>query len=374
MVNKVYVVGLIAMLAISGCSSDGDERREEYLDANYYTRLELPPDLTAPEGSKQLVSPQPTPEAMKKFESESADVGKAESLITPVPVGVKVEGARIKAGDGVFWLEVDENSDKLWPQLSAFWSHEGIQVIRNEPMLGMVETDWVSKLQADEDAGFFQSIFNKIDPSKLDKFTMRVEPEEATDKTRIFMSHSGLEVFVQGDDSNWRTRCSEEELEREMLTRLALFVGLDKKQAEAAFANYRSYASRVQIPQDSVNTLYVTGTVNYAWKRSLRALDRMGLTVLEMDAENSEIRVAIERLTNEQLELEKDEIAESSWLMQLISGSSDEDFKSDSGRQFNLKLTPRNGVVLLEILQQDGAPAESVLAEQFRKSLAIELQ
>lgn len=374
MVYKGYFLGLLAILAISGCSSDGNERREEYLDASYYTRLELPPDLTAPEESKQLVSPQPTTEAMKKFRDDSAEVGSAEDEAAPVAVGMKVEGARIKTGDGVFWLEVDENSSKLWPQLSAFWSHEGIKVVRNEPLLGMVETDWVSKLQAGEDDGFFKSLFNKIDPSKLDKFTMRVEPEEGLDKTRIFMSHSGLEVIVEGDDTNWRTRCSEEELEREMLTRLALYVGLDKKQAAEAFSSYRSYASRVQVPQDSVNTLYVTGTVNYVWKRTLRALDRMGLSVIDMDAENSEIRVAIKKLTDEQLELEQDEIAESSWLMQLISGSADDDFKNDSDRNFNIKLSRRNGVVLLEILQQDGEPAENVLAEQFRKALAIELQ
>ena len=64
MFNRVYLLGLAVLLGIGGCSSDGDERREEYLDADYYTRLELPPDLTAPENSKQLASPQPADEAM----------------------------------------------------------------------------------------------------------------------------------------------------------------------------------------------------------------------------------------------------------------------------------------------------------------------
>lgn len=379
MVNMVYLLVLSALLAISGCSSDGDERRQEYLDADYYTRLELPPDLTAPEDSKQLVSPQPTPEAIKKFESDSAEVGTADAELdgdaaAPVPVGIKLEGARIKAGDGVFWLEVDETSDKLWPQLSAFWSNEGIRIIRNEPLLGKVETDWVSKLQVDEEAGFFRSMFNKIEPSKLDKFTMRVEPEEVSDKTRIFMSHSGVEMVVEGDDANWRARCSEEELEREMLTRLALYVGLDKQQAAEAFASYRPYASRVRVPQDSVNTLYVTGTVNFVWKRSLRALDRMGVSVTEMDAANHEIAVALGKIKDEQLGIEEDELAESSWLMQLFTGSDDDNLAEDSDRQFIIKLARRDGVVRLDILDADKEPAETVLAEQFRSGLAIELQ
>ena len=77
-------------------------------------------------------------------------------------MAIKVKGARMQAGDGVFWLEVDENADKLWPQLSAFWGHEGVKIVRNEPMLGMVETDWVSKLQVDDDAGFIEKLFNFI--------------------------------------------------------------------------------------------------------------------------------------------------------------------------------------------------------------------
>lgn len=374
MYDRVYLLILAALLAISGCSSDGNERREEYLDADYYTRLELPPDLTAPEDSKQLVSPQPTPEAIEQYERDSAEIGKVDTEVAPVPIGIKVQGARIKTGDGVFWLEIDENSNKLWPQLSAFWSHEGIQIVRNEPMLGMVETDWVSKLQLEEDAGFFRTMFSKIDPSKLDKFRMRVEPEEVPDKTRIFMSHSGIEMVVEGDDSNWRSRCSEEELEREMLTRLALYVGLDRQQAAAAFANYRPYASRVRVPQDSMNTLYVTGTEDFVWKRSLRALDRMGVAMLEMDAGNHQIKVALEKLTDEQLGLEKDELAESSWLMQWLSGAPGEGYKNDLDRQFIIKLTRRDGIVRLDILKPDNEPAESVLAEQFRKTLALELQ
>lgn len=374
MYKRVYFLSLVVFLVFSGCSSEGDVRRQEYLDADYYTRLELPPDLTAPEDSKQLVSPQPSPEALKKYERDSAEIGKADVDVVAIPVGIKVDGARIRTGDGVFWLEVDENPNKLWPQLSTFWSHEGIQIVRNEPILGIVETDWISKLQLEEDAGFFKTIFNKIDPSKLDKFKMRVEAEEGSDKTRIFMSHSGLEMIVEGDVSNWHTRCSEEELEREMLTRLALYVGLDKQQAAAAFANYRSYASRVRVPQDSMNTLYVTGTENFVWKRSLRALDRMGVTVLEMDAAIHQIKVAIDKLTDEQLGLEKDEIAESSWLMQWLSGASDGDYKNNSDRQFIIKMMRRDGVVRLDILQSDNEPAESVLAEQFRKILAVELQ
>ena len=372
MVKQIYFVAITAALITSGCSSDGNERRQAYLDADYYTRMELPPDLTSTIDKKQLSVPKPTDEATKRFRQDTADLGSGESK-NAVAMMSKVKGARLQAADGVFWLEVDENADKLWPQLSAFWGHEGVKIVRNEPMLGMVETDWVSKLQIDDDAGFIDRLFNSMDPDKLDKFRMRVEPEQHKNKTKIFMAHSGMEKSVEGDDVNWRSRCSEEELEREMLNRLALYVGLSEAQSKKAFENYRPFASRVKVPKDKTNILYVSGSLDFVWERALRALDRLGMDVLKKNLKAGQIKVAIEKLTKENLGEERDEIAESSWLMQWLSGSG-EDYAENESRQFTLKFTREDGVVRLDILRPDGQPAESVLAEQFRKSLALEFQ
>lgn len=374
---RVYLLSLAALLSIGGCSSDGDERRQEYLDADYYTRLELPPDLTAPEDSKQLVSPQPTAEATAQFERDSAEVGKFESNVAQIFIGINVDGARIQSSDGIFWLEVDEVADKLWPQLSSFWSHEGLEVIRSEPLLGFMETDWSSQLHLEEDAGFFKTMLSKIDPTKLDKFRMRVEPQGA-DKSRVFISHTGREMISEaiseGDVFNWHSRPSEPGLEHEMLTRLALYVGAEGQLATEAFAGYRPFSSRVEIPQDDLSTFYVTGTVETVWQRILRAIDRVGIDVLEKDESNQQIKVVIGKITDEQLGMERDEVSESSWLMQWLSNAPDEDYRSDSDRQFYIKLTQNDAVVRLDILKLDNEPAESVLAEQLRKSLVLELR
>ena len=381
MIDIKFFASIVFISAtIAGCSSDGDERRQEYLDADYYTRLELPPDLTAPDNSKQMTTPVPEEEAIKKFRRDSDHVGteNQDSETLPATIAMSVKGARMRTGDGVFWLEVDENADKLWTQLSAFWSNEGIRIVRNEPMLGIVETDWVNKLQVDDDdAGFFSRMFSNVEPDRLDKFRMRVEPDGGFDKTRIYMSHTGIELFVEGDDINWRSRCTEEELEREILNRLALYVGLDKKRAEKVFENYRPFASRVRISEDETNILYVTGTVEFVWKRVQRAMDRMGTVILQSDLPNRTLKVAVTKLTRDDLGLEKDELAESSWVMQWLTGEGGDtigDIINDEDRQFLIKHTENNGVVRLDILRPDGEVPESVLAEQFRARFAIELR
>ncbi len=78
MLKQIYFVALAAALISSGCSSDGNERRQEYLDADYYTRLELPPDLTSSSDKNQLSAPRPTDDATAKFKQDTADLGSGE--------------------------------------------------------------------------------------------------------------------------------------------------------------------------------------------------------------------------------------------------------------------------------------------------------
>ncbi len=374
---------ILSTQLLTACSSGGDEKRQAYLDADYYSRLEFPPDLTRPDDSRQMKIPAPTEKAAQHFQRETAHLGQARTSDTGATaakagqagdsetvVMPAISSARLQSQEGIFWLEVDENAEQLWSQISAFWGNEGIKVVRNEPVLGVVETDWVSKLQQDPDAGLFSRMFQSGEPDKLDKFTMRIEPQ--ADKARIYVSHSGLEMSVEGDDINWRSRCSEEELEREMLQRFALYFGLDRQQAEQVFEDYRPYASRVKLPEDEVHVLYVTGSLNFVWKRTLRALDRLGMDIREMDAVNSRILIGLSKLDISS-DGERDEIAESSWLMQWFTGT-EEEAVADPDRRFNLKLAQQNGVVKLAILDATDQVSESVLTEQFRNSLAIELQ
>ena len=72
--------------------------------------------------------------------------------------------------------------------------------------------------------------------------------------------------------------------------------------------------------------------------------------------------------------MKKDEISESSWLMNWLSSKTAEEYKSSLGRQFNIRLTQSETVVRVDILELDGEPAESMLAEQLRKGLVLELR
>lgn len=360
------------ILVVTGCGSDGNERREAYLDADYYTRLELPPDLTTPDNTKQLSAPEPDKAAIERFKRESEHLGEEgyKEAKKVVPIAVNVDGARIRTADGLFWLDIDEDAKTLWPHLKTFWDNEGVRVVRNDSILGIIETDWVSRFQVDEDAGFFTRLFSRIESDRLDKFRMRVE-SAGSKNTRIYVTHSGLEKSVEGDDINWRARVSEEELEREILLRLALYVGLDQKQFDKVYAQYRPYANRVKVSTDDSNVLYVTGTIDIVWKLTLRAIERMGFTIIETDPATHKVKVGIIKQTNEELGIEEDELAESSWLMQWLIGDENAD---DEDRQFFINHTAQQDVVRLDILESNNEVPDSVLAEQFIRRLVAELR
>lgn len=364
----------LCTLTIIACSSDGDERRQQYLDADYYTRLELPPDLTEPSTTQQLSVPKPTDAAMEKFKADSAHLGKIDSeglpVAAPAPVLPTLKGVELKSEAGLSWLEVDSSAEKLWPQLAAFWSQEGIAVVQSQPLLGLIETDWVNKLQVKPDASWLKRIFSTVEPERLDKFRMRIASIAGEAKTRVYVSHSGMEVVVEGEDVSWRARYSEAGLEQEILSRLALYLGLGPNQAKRVLASYTPYASRVTTPVDETSSLYLNDTLDLAWQRTQRALDRLGTDIQESDESRHQFKIALTKQESTDVTGERDELAESSWLMQWLKSSN----TNAEDRQFMITLAQEKSRVKLSILTLQGAAADSVLAEQFRKALALELQ
>ena len=373
---------LLSVAVLAACSSDGDER-PEYQGAQYYKSLEIPPDLTLQKTSEELVIPQPTQSALTEYQTAS----KLDQAVLP-----EFKGIRLKSDcGGLYWLEMDADPDSVWPKLEAFWEHEGIRLLQDEPQLGFMETEWSSRLVVDPDAGFLTRMFNKMEPDLLDRFRMRVETSDDREHTWVFVSHTGMERFVEGGDDDsriiWRRRPSDPNLEREIIGRLLLFDGLSENQKEDLLKNYHPYQSYVHyvkiVPdededQSSIDSsasqvaeLTMTGSMDFVWHRVLRALDRLELTNIKADRAAGTIGFT----SGSDIEMtqdveQRDELSESSWLMKLLRGS---DETKNTSQEFTLKLTDQNGSVRLDLLDKRGMPADSVRAQQLRQALAQEL-
>ncbi len=360
---KVFSLVLIALM-LSAC---GANKRPVYQGAEYYKNLEIPPDLTAPDTGDQLAVPRPSDKALQRFR----DNNKLETVITP-----KFDGVRMVNYAGESWLEIDNNVEYVWGRLLEFWQTEGIELAQVRPLLGFMETKWIKPL-SNEDSGFFSSLFQSSEPDRRDKFRVRVERFDHDRKTRLYIAHSAIEREVKDDDFIWVTLPSDLEAEREMLSRMGLFAGLNREQIAELMENYRPYSSLVEISRRDDTALRMTGGMDFVWRRAIRALDRLEADEINPQPQISEIDFTLNKPDEKDLRLEGDELSRTSWLMKLF-----EDAGQPDNIQYRLLFSEDDGKIKIEVrdksdrvdTDEDGFTSGSAVIEQIRDALARELE
>ena len=246
----------------------------------------------------------------------------------------------------------------------------------------------LKRLEAD--AGFFRGLFQRFEPDEKDKFRVRVSERigaGGNDATRVSVAHSRIERVSSGEFADEGELAAHAPVmlkaEREIISRIALYTGLNQGQSKQLADKYRGYTSLVAIDKTNAIALTMKGDKGFVWQRAIRALDRMGMKdVREQQQENS-IYFTATKVSNAQLDKEEDDIAESSWLMQWFSGSGGKKDASDNiARQYHLELTELTGRVQIEVkdadatqtTNEDGDVQGTTLAEQLRNILAAKLE
>ncbi len=365
------VVPVLALTA--ACGLFGGDKRPEYQGAEYYKNLEVPPDLTAPDNRDAVTVPTPSDEALQRFR----DNNKLETVVTP-----RFDGVRVVSYAGDSWIEIDNNADKVWAELLKFWETEGLRLVQARPLLGFMETDWTERLGGDP--GFIVSLFQRLEPDQKDKFRVRVERFDNDRKTRLYVSHARIERSIYGEDGDefyWHSIPSDVEAEREIIARMALYAGLNSTQTASLLENYRPYASLVHTDSSQPTALTMTGSMDFVWRRTMRALDRLRMQNIREDKAASTIYFSVGRVSDDKLNIEEDEISESSWVMNWLKGGDDEELSQAKDRQYRLELTDLNGSIQLDVIDnqqtrntnEDGDVEGTALAEQIRNLLVKNL-
>lgn len=372
---NVRMIGIVTLTStLSACGIFGGDERPVYQGAEYYKNLEVPPDLTEPDTGGQLSVPKASDEALQRFR----DNNKLETVITP-----KFDGVRFVNYAGNSWIEIDNNAEFVWGRLLEFWQAEGIALAEARPMLGFMETAWVERLEAD--VGFFRSLFQRFEPDQKNRFRVRVERFDNDSKTRLYIAHSRIERIVRGEDSDefvWVSRPSDLEAEREIISRMALFAGQSEEHTLQFLENYRPYSSLVKI--DTINNiaLTMTGSMDFVWHRAMRALDRMSMQGIRQEKASNTIYFTAGKIADEDIKIEEDELAKSSWLMQLFTDVDETTLATDENRQYRLEFFDLDGHIQIKVkdakdsqaMDEDDVVHGTALAEQLRNILAEKLE
>ncbi len=275
----------------TGCQSDLDMR---YLDASMGDRLELPPDLIEYE-------------AESSFELPEAFSGDDASVRDKVPVLARVESLRLEGSADFYWLSVEEPVDNLYQMVKNFWASEGYRLIKDEPVIGVMETEWIVKDVGSSETGgnWLERLFGEDDLSAIqDQFKTRIERDEQG-RSRVFIAHRGAEynyvldtddrggpeTIGADEDNDWRYRLPDPELETEMLARLMVYLGLQREQADQRLESVKLFQPRAFLRRDAEENspfLVLKDPYAIAWNRVYHNLERSNVVI-----ENAEFKAGI---------------------------------------------------------------------------------
>ena len=121
---------LLLVVALLVACETGLDRR--YLDTTLGQPLELPPDLSSAENKSSFS----LPESIK---------GEDPTVRGKVPVLAKVDSVRLDGRGDLYWLSVDEPAESLYQKIKNFWAFEGYGLVVDEPVIGIMQTEWVYK-------------------------------------------------------------------------------------------------------------------------------------------------------------------------------------------------------------------------------------
>jgi len=292
------------VLSLAGCSTlDGmfsSDKVDYKTQSRQTTGLDVPPDLTqlAKDSRAQVQGGSITASALSATRPATPTAGSmAANSVAPNAVG----DIRLERSGADRWLHTSATPEQVWPQLRAFWQERGLELTKEQPEVGIMETNWAenrAKLPND----FIRSTIGKVfdglwSTGERDMYRTRVE--RSANGTDIFISHRGMqEVYTTSakDSTAWQNRPSDPSLEAEMLSRLMLKLGGQESAAKAVVAGASAPAAqpsplatggeapRARRPLTEVpDSLVVADAFDRAWRRVGLSLDRHGFTIEDRD-------------------------------------------------------------------------------------------
>ena len=274
---------LLAAFLLVACNT----KDTRYLDSQLGDNLEVPPDLTANNVKSQFDLP-------KAFSGD--DLNQRDK----VPVLVMVESLKLVGSGDFYWLEVEEPVADLYQLVKNFWGAEGYDLIKDEPVIGIMETEWIFTEQGrnKNEMTWFERLFSGDDLSAIqDQYKTRVERDPTTNLSRVYIAHRGTEFIHTFDNSNddrnleaedtdneWEFRAPEPALETEMLSRLMIYLGLNESEVDQQISNVKMFSRRAYRNVDSEERspfLILNDPYQIAWNRVLHQLERLNFEVEE---------------------------------------------------------------------------------------------
>jgi outer membrane protein assembly factor BamC len=308
--NRFPILALSAvMLATAGCSLFKTDTYKQ-TQVRAAAPLEVPPELTSPTMDDRYSIPDPKQSTTYSAYSQRPAPGTSPTPGTAAAAGTsaapvvlpKFDNVKLERYGDQRWLLVRGEPEKVWPVVREFWIDSGYRLLREQPEVGLMETDWYEDRAKIPQDIVRRTIGRVLDGMysypRRDKFRTRLEKGVEPGTTEIYVSNRNVEETLVGkdggDSTKWVSHPADKELEAEMLTRIMTKLGGGDTrvvQASAPLPGRRGTtpAAAAAEPRNAVlenngsGPLVVNDSFDRAWRRVGLALDRVGFTVEDRD-------------------------------------------------------------------------------------------
>jgi outer membrane protein assembly factor BamC len=372
------LLAAVVVVALAGCEtlspSTSLGKRIDYKTTGSAPALEIPPDLTTPRFDDRFAATTASGLAAQQ-------AGRPKSELLPQPANARI----VRAGTER-WIVVQAEPDPTWNTIRQFWTDLGFVIAVEQPVIGVMETDWAeNRAEIPQDVlrntiGKYIDIF--YNTYKRDKFRTRVERGVEPGTLEIYISHRGMEQMPTSQSSGtgpvafaWAVLPPNPDLESEMLARLMQRFGTPPAAATAAAQASTPPVpgqptpvdtARIEKGNDGATRLVIDDAFDRAWRRVGLALDRTGFTVVDRDRSNGLYYV---RYADPDSDVAK--ARDSGWLAKLMFWKADE---KDRPEQYRIKVAETAATSVVTVQDPKGetdrtANSEKILAllrEQLR--------
>ncbi len=277
------------VLSLTACSST-DEKILNYRSSEITPTLEIPPDLTQVSAESNLNIPG-SKVGLPENKGRYVETGNLNVEVRTLP---KVKGLSIEGLGDSHWLKVSDKAEVIYPLLRTFWAEQGFTLQKDEPAVGVMETEWLSAKSGS--GSFIASILESMKGAEFkDQYQTRIERAD-DNSSLVFLAHRGQELFIQDPTKNslmhsnrnsgWQMVPSDPTKEYEMLSRLMLFLGMQDDQVKQEMEKIGLFSplTRIEFNEaDELTYLVVAQSFEQTWNRLQLQLDRLSIPVLERD-------------------------------------------------------------------------------------------
>ena len=158
----------------------------DYVNSSKAEKLQLPPDLSEYETSDTYNVPGAATSYTDFENQKNRKIEKVELLNDP-------DGIKLVKSGNFRWLIVNKSPDKIWPHLEDFWYEQGFNMKKMNRKFGVMETEWASPENIEEELGMAETFDAWLDSLSGDdektKFRTRLEKGSQENTTEIYISH-----------------------------------------------------------------------------------------------------------------------------------------------------------------------------------------